>query len=193
MSMIPSFMTWGDLAVKGVSTDYNPTRDYLAEMKPADSILGAPMSEFIWSGAQAIDWPIELIPAELRQVRPSDVETLLVSGNIDATTPAQWATEELLPSLKTGEQVILSEFGHTDDVWGMQPEATVYLLTTFYNTGEVDDSLFFYQPMSYDVGLMSFPLLAKVLAALIILVPLLLIWFAWLIYRRIRNHRAKRI
>ncbi|UCH58380.1 MAG: alpha/beta fold hydrolase, partial [Anaerolineales bacterium] len=149
--MIPSYMTWGELAIKGVSADYDPDRDYLAEMNPPDSILGAPMSEFIWSGAQAMDWPIKPIPAEWRQVQPSDVETLLVSGNIDATTPAQWATEELLPSLSNSEQVILSEFGHTDDVWNLQPEATMHLLITFYDTGVVDDSLFTYQPMDFEV------------------------------------------
>ena len=187
--MIPSYMTWGELAVKGVSTDYDPTRDYLAEMKPADSILGAPMSEFIWSGAQAMDWPIELIPAELRQVRPSDVETLLVSGNIDATTPAQWATEELLPSLKNGKQVILSEFGHTDDVWGMQPEATIHLLTTFYDTGEVDDSHFTYQPMDFHVGL-GFPALAKIALTVMVLVVGVLVVLARFVVRRVRRRKA---
>jgi pimeloyl-ACP methyl ester carboxylesterase len=162
--MIPTYMTWGELVIKGVSTDYDPTRDYLTEMNPPDSILGAPMSEFIWSGAQAMDWPIKLIPAELRQVQPSDVETLLVSGNIDATTPAHWATKELLPTLSNGEQVILSEFGHTDDVWGLQPEATVHMLTAFYDSGEVDDSHFTYQPMDFNVGL-GFPAMAKIIVA----------------------------
>lgn len=187
--MIPSYMTWGELAVKGVSTDYDPTRDYLAEMKPADSILGAPMSEFIWSGAQAMDWSIEMIPAELRQVRTSDVETLLVSGNIDATTPAQWATEELLPSLKNGQQVILSEFGHTDDVWGMQPEATIHLLTTFYDTGEVDDSLFTYQPMDFEVGL-GFPAIAKITLAVMVLVVGGLVLLAWFVVRKVQRRKA---
>jgi len=188
--MIPSYMTWGELAVKGVSTDYDPTRNYLAEMKPADSILGAPMSEFIWSGAQAMDWSIEMIPAELRQVRPSDVETLLVSGNIDATTPAQWATEELLPYLKNGQQVILSEFGHTDDVWGLQSEATVHLLTTFYDTGEVDDSLFTYQPMDFEVGL-GFPAMAKIVLAAIVLIIALVIALIWFVISRVRRCKAK--
>jgi len=190
--MIPKYMTWGELALKGVSTDYDPARDYLTEMNPPDSILGAPMSEFIWSGAQAIDWPITQIAAELRQVKPSDVETLLVSGNIDATTPAQWATEELLPSLSNGEQVILSEFGHTDDVWNLQPEATMHLLTTFYDTGVVDDSLFTYQPMDFDVGLMSFPLLAKVLLVVVILVPLFLVGLVWFIVRSVKRRKADR-
>jgi len=47
--------------------------------------------------------------------------------------------------------------------------------------------------MNFDVGLMSFPLLAKVLLVVIILVPLLFVGLAWFIYRRIRNRRAMRI
>jgi hypothetical protein len=187
--MIPTFMTWGELAVKGVTADYDPARDYLTEMNPADSILGAPMSEFIWSGAQAMDWPLTPIPAELRQVQPSDVETLLVSGNIDATTPAQWAADELLPSLNNGEQVILSEFGHTDDVWGLQPEATVHLLTTFYDTGVADDSLFTYQPMDFNVGL-GFPTMAKIALAIVVLVIVGLVVLVRYIVRRVRRRRA---
>jgi pimeloyl-ACP methyl ester carboxylesterase len=189
--MIPTYMTWGELVIKGVSTDYDPVRDYLTEMNPPDSILGAPMSEFVWSGAQAMDWPITPIPAEWRQVQHSDVETLLVSGNIDATTPAQWATEELLPSLRNGEQVILSEFGHTDDVWGLQPEATVHLLTTFYDSGEVDNSLFTYQPMNFDVGL-GFPAIAKLVLAAIVLLIAIVVALVWFIVRWVRRRRASK-
>lgn len=187
--MIPTFMTWGELAVKGVTADYDPARDYLTEMNPPGSILGAPMSEFIWSGAQANDWPITPIPAEFRQVQPSDVEMLLVSGNIDATTPAQFATEELLPSLSNGEQVILSEFGHTDDVWGLQPEATVHLLTTFYDTGVADDSLFTYQPMDFHVGL-GFPTMAKIALAIVVLVVVGLVVTVRFVVRRVRRRKA---
>jgi hypothetical protein len=150
------------------------------------------MSEFIWSGAQAMDWSIEMIPTELRQVRPSDVETLLVSGNIDATTPAQWATEELLPSLKNGKQVILSEFGHTDDVWGLQPEATVHLLTTFYNTGEGDDSLFTYQPMDFHVEL-GFPVIAKLALAIVVLFVCGLVGLLWLGVKRVQRRKAAQV
>jgi len=112
------------------------------------------------------------------------VETLLISGNIDATTPAQWATEELLPSLSNGEQVILSEFGHTDDVWNLQPEATVHLLTTFYDSGEVDNSLFTYQPMDFDVSL-GFPVMAKMIAGIFFLAITILGFVAWRILKKI--------
>jgi hypothetical protein len=114
---------------------------------------------------------------------------LLVSGNIDATTPAQWATEELLPSLSNGDQVILSEYGHTSDVWNLQPEATVHLLTAYYDSGEVDDSLFTYQPMDFHVGL-GFPEMAKLGLAVIVLVIAGVVAAAWYIARRVRQRRA---
>ncbi|MGD8404100.1 MAG: alpha/beta fold hydrolase [Anaerolineales bacterium] len=181
-----TMMTWGQSAAIVMSTDFDPARDYFAEMNPPGSILGAPQSEIAWSPLYFSDWPATLIPAEYRQVQASDVETLLVSGSVDSTTPARYATEELLPSLGNGQQVILSEFGHVADVWDLQPEATMHLLTTFYDTGVADDSLFTYQPMNFDVG-MGFPAMAKlVLAAIVLLIALV-----WLIIYLVRRRRAR--
>jgi len=182
-------MTWGESAAIVMSTDFNPERDYFTDMNPPGSILGAPQSEFAWSPLYFGDWPATLIPAEYRQVQTSDVETLLISGSVDGTTPARYATEELLPSLIKGHQVILSEFGHVDDVWNLQPEATMHLLTTFYDTGEVDDSLFSYQPMDFHVGL-GFPEMAKIALAVVVLVVVGLVVLVWLVVRRVRRRRA---
>jgi len=66
----------------------------------------------------------------------------------------------------------------------------MHLLTTFYDTGVVDDSLFTYQPMDFNVGL-GFPLMAKVLVAVILLVPLLLAALVWLIVRKIQHRKAE--
>jgi pimeloyl-ACP methyl ester carboxylesterase len=155
--MIPSIVNLGDFVARGI-IDYDPERDWITDMDPPSSILGSPTSLLIGTAAQQSGgWPVAPMPNEFREVQPSKVETLLVSGRIDYSTPSQFAAEELLPALKNGEQVILSEFGHTADIWSLQPEATRHLLTTFYAAGEVDDSLFTYQPMSFDVGLMSFP------------------------------------
>jgi hypothetical protein len=77
------------------------------------------------------NWPLDAIPAELQHVQPSEVETLLVSGSVDFSTPAEFATSELLPQLTRGQQVILREMGHVDDIWQLQP-ATARLLTSFY-------------------------------------------------------------
>jgi hypothetical protein len=140
----------------------------------------------------AQDWPATLIPAEYRQVQASDVETLLVSGSVDGTTPARYATEELLPSLGNGEQVILSEFGHVDDVWDLQPEATMHLLTTFYDTGVADDSLYTHHPVDFKVGL-GYPALAKLGLAAIVGVIVLLGILGWFIARKLRRRRAKQM
>ena len=112
-----------------------------------------------------------------------------MSGSVDGTTPARYATEEFLPSLSNGQQVILSEFGHVDDVWNLQPEATMHLLTTFYDTGVADDSLFTYQPMNFDVGL-GFPTIAKLVLAAIVLVIAIVVAAAWYIARKVRQRRA---
>jgi hypothetical protein len=161
-------------------------------MNPPGSILGAPQSEITWSPLHFADWPATLIPAEYRQVQALDLETLLVSGSVDGTTPARYATEELLPSLSNGQQVILSEFGHVDDVWSLQPEATMHLLTTFYDTGVADDALFTYQPMNFDVGL-GFPAMAKLVLAAIGLLIAIVTAAVWYIARRVRQRRVGQV
>ena len=192
--IFPSANTWGFSASMAVSADFDPTRDYCSEMNPPDSILGSPMSEYYWCSIQLAEWPTAPIQEEYRQVQPSDVETLLVGGNVDFLTPDWTATNELLPSLSNAQQVILSEFGHTTDVWVLQPEAVRHLLTTFYETGEVDDSLFTYQPMDFSVGfLSSFPNLAKLTVVVPLLVIILLVALVWFIVRRVQRRRNSQV
>jgi len=188
--MGPSANIWGFTMAIGITADYDPERDYLAEMNPPDSIMGAPFSETAWSPIPFTDWPGESIPDEYRQIQPSNLETLLLSGNMDYMTPIWPATEELLPSLSNGQQVVISEFGHSGDIWDLQPEATNHLLTTFFDTGEVDDSLYTYQSMDYEVGMMSFPLIAKILLVVLVLVLIGLIVLLRFIIRRIRRRMA---
>ncbi len=157
-------------------------------MMPPNSILGSPLSLLVSGAIRASGgWPVTPVPPELRQVQPSATRTLLIGGNIDYSTPARFATEELLPALSDGEQVILSEFGHSDDVWGFQPQATRHLLTTFFATGEVDASRFTHQPMNFDVR-MGFPLITKLglagVALIVLVIGLLVWWMARLLRRR---------
>jgi hypothetical protein len=123
---------------------------------------------------------------EYRRVHPTDVETLLISGSVDFSTPAQFAAQEILPSLKNGRQVIIAEQGQTDDFWNFQSAARERLLTSFFDTGLADDSLYVYLPMDFHLA-MSFPLLAKImLTGGSLLVPVLAIVLG-LIIRRIRR------
>jgi pimeloyl-ACP methyl ester carboxylesterase len=160
--MAPSVLVWGDSFAKAAPADFDPARDYAADMNPPGSIMGSPLSLMSFDKLTG-NWPITSIPDELQRVQPSDVETLLVSGSVDFSTPAQYATDELLPTLSKGQQVMVVEAGHTGDLFGLQPAATERLLTSFYDTGLADASLFTYRPMEFRVGF-GFPLLAKLLA-----------------------------
>jgi pimeloyl-ACP methyl ester carboxylesterase len=183
---LPNLFTWGHFLSMGVSSgDYhNPATDYEAILNPEDSVIGAPLSNYLyWLIA---GWPANTIDEEYWQVQPSDVETLLVSGTIDFSTPPQYATEELLPYLSNGEQVFLEDFGHTESVWFSQPEARAHLFNTFFDTGEVDASLYEYQPVDFTVDqdwgdlMRTFIIIVVVAIALIIA----LIWFTIYLVRR---------
>jgi pimeloyl-ACP methyl ester carboxylesterase len=182
---LPSLVVWGDFFAKGGTADYDPARAYAAELNPRDAILGSPLSLLIFDSLPG-NWPLQDISTELQHVQASDVETLLISGSVDFSTPAEFATTELLPQLTRGQQVILREMGHVDDIWKLQPVATERLLTSFYATGVADASLYRYAPMDFRVSL-GFPALAKLLLGLLVLLIALLMAFVWFIVRRVRR------
>jgi len=188
--MAPSLLVWGDVLAKAGTADYDPARDYASDMNPPGSILGSPGSLLYFDSMAS--WPITPLPTELRRVQPSDVETLLISGSLDFYTPAQYTTDQLLPALSRGEQVIVAEAGHTTELFGLQAAATERLLISFYNTGVADTSLFTYVPMDFRVQI-GFPRLAKALAAIsLLLVTGLAAGLLWVLRRRLGNirHRA---
>ena len=171
----------------------DPTRDYRSELDPPDSILGAPMSLLFWGMTSG--WPPNLIPEAYREVQPSDVETLLEGGSVDFMNPPQAATEELLPHLSNGEQVILAEFGHGNTFYNSQQEARLHMLTIFYDSGQVDDSLYTYQALDFDVG-SELPGLAKTIVAIgagVVIVLLALVALViTVILRKRRQRKASR-
>jgi hypothetical protein len=69
-------------------------------------------------------WPAAPEENEYSQVRRSNVETLLVGGELDFSTPPQIMTKELLPYLPNGQQVVLPGIGHTGTFFAVQPEAS---------------------------------------------------------------------
>ncbi len=162
--MLPKMMVWGEFFAKG-SADFDSTDDKVSQLKDTSSVMGSPLSNLILGSALG-HWPIDGFPSELRTVHLSPVQTLMVSGSVDFSTPAEYATEELLPSLPNGRQVVLKEMGHVDDLMNLQRGAFSRLLVRFYADGTVDDSGFVYDPMNFDPPV-SLPLLAKVLYPLV--------------------------
>jgi pimeloyl-ACP methyl ester carboxylesterase len=181
-AVLPGMSTWGEFVCKGYNGDFDPTRDYLHDFATGDTVLGSPISRLVFGAAGAI--PVPMLPPELRKPRDSAVETLLLSGNLDVSTPAEAARDELLPHLSRGRQIILSEMGHVADVWGLQHDAFQHVLVTFYATGVADDSRFVPAPMDFRVK-WGLPLLAKLAAAATAAVATAaIVLVAWLIRRR---------
>lgn len=176
--LVPRAFTWGEFLAKGFSADFDPQRDY-SQLAAPDSVMGSPISQLVWPVAAG--WPMATIPDDYRRAQPTAVPTLLISGSLDFSTPAGYATNDLLPVLKNGRQLILSEMGHTNDFWKIQPEAAAQLLQTYFDSGEVDETLFDYHPMTFTTGFLSLPRLARLMIALpLLVIGLLGGWVGWL-------------
>ncbi len=176
---------YGEYFSVGASADLEKYRG-IESINLGDSIMGAPVSEWIWP--MASQWPIPLIPKELREFQESDVDMLAVNGTIDFATPPT-ALEEAKPYWHKAQFVLLPEMSHCSDVTDLQPAAWERLLTSYYDTGVADSSLYVYQPVSFKPA-MNAPLLAKLLVAAMIVVPALIILVIVLIVRRIRRRRG---
>ena len=175
---------WGDSFAKAYA-DYDPSRDYVKDMSMENSIMGSPGSQTF--GMQTA-WPGVHLPAEYNEPQYTDVEMLLVSGSVDFSTPAEFATSELLPYLNNGKQVILKELGHSGDLIWHDLEAFTHMATTYYNTGQVDDSKYEHSPMDFQPE-QSYPAMAKIAIGGSLGVILLVGGLLYLLIRWIRKRR----
>ncbi len=142
-------LNWGEAAAKAWSTDFDINRDYFNDSMPEGCLLGSPVSKFQWSGLTPESWPLKLVAKEYRQLRRSDVETLLISGNLDIATPAS-SGKKLLRYLPNGHHVVLKNMSHLGDILSLQTDAYQHLVKHFLLTGQVDDSKFEYQPLNFE-------------------------------------------
>ena len=140
---------WGEFLAMGAGDYARLTPGQVAALAPKDPIIGAP-SRFFW--ALARDWPPNPDSDAYETMQPSDIETLVIGGPLDFTTPIETVRSELMPKLAKGRLVSLEEFGHTASFWGSQPAARQRLLETFLDTGQADSSLYVRQPPVFQVG-----------------------------------------
>nr|MDT0663191.1 alpha/beta hydrolase [Micromonospora sp. DSM 115978] len=161
--IFPETFVWGEFAASGI-IDAGAVDAYYAAGGDPGSILGNAATDFLWGGGRLMGaWPASPDYVDYRRVRPTEVETLLIGGTVDFSTPARLATDELLPALPNGRQVILAELGHTTDFWSYQPEASTRLLTAYLGSGEVDDSRYRTHSVDFEVESVSFPTMAWIL------------------------------
>lgn len=169
---------FGDLCSKAETVDLEKYRG-IDSVSLGDSIMGAPMAEWIWPLAK--EWPLEMIPKSLREFQETDVEMLLVNGTVDFSTPPT-ALAEARPYFHKAQMVLLPEFGHITDVMTtLQPAAFERLVTSYYDTGVADASRYVYQPLSFKPGV-GLTVVARLLVAAMLLLPGLLslggVWLA---------------
>ena len=144
----PQSFVWGQMAAFG-RVDAAAAKDYFAHHRGDGEIIGNPGGEFLWGGGKLADaWPALPNENEYSRVRRSDVETLLVGGELDFATPPQIATKELLPYLPNGHEVVLKGFGHSTSFWTQQADAGTHLINTYLDSGRVDPSQ--YEPQKVD-------------------------------------------
>lgn len=175
----------GEYFNKGGTTDLE-NYGGIETIKLGNSIMGAPFAEFLWPMAE--QWPIELIPKDLREFQESDVEMLLVNGTVDFSTPPN-ALDEARDYYHKAQMVLLPEFSHVEDVYTLQPEAFERLITSYYDAGVADSSLFVYQPLSFEPSL-KLTVVAKVLVATMVVLPAMIILGIVLLVRRVRKNRS---
>ncbi|RYU09259.1 alpha/beta hydrolase [Nocardioides iriomotensis] len=184
--IFPGLHNWGQYAAAG-SADSAASRDYFVSGQAPYSSPAYGGTSFAWGGGRLADaWPVAAGVDRYSRVRPSDVETLLVGGELDTSTPPQVATDQLLPSLSNGQEVVLPGFGHTASLFDDQPDAMARLVTSYLATGVADTSLFRPQTVDFTpspTGTAQAKLLAGALLGLALLAVASLAWMA----RRVRT------
>jgi pimeloyl-ACP methyl ester carboxylesterase len=184
---LPKAFVWGEYAAIA-RDDARAAREYFSSgWQERDSNLGVAATAFGWGGGRLVDgWPASPDENTYSRVRPSNVETLLVGGELDFAAPPQWATRDLLPHLPNGHQVLLPGFGHSTSFWTDQPQAGTRLINTFVESGRIDDSL--YKPQTVDFTPdVTHTALAKGIAGTMVGLALLTVLSLLLMARRVRR------
>jgi pimeloyl-ACP methyl ester carboxylesterase len=175
----PRAQVWGEVAATG-RVDANFAHPHFSEPRDPSSIMGDPGTRLIWAGGQLADaWPAAPDEDQYDRVRDSNVETLVVSGNLDFAAPAENATRELMPHLPNGHQVILRDFGHTSDVWNEQTGASTHLINTYLDSGRVDASRFKHRSIDFKPSVMQTAIakgLAGSMAGFALITLVALVW-----------------
>jgi TAP-like protein len=182
---IPSSHVWGDVAATGPIDD-QAAAAYYATGGGHRSILGNPFTGHLWGGGVMKAWPQSPQIDQYRQLQPTNVDTLLISGDVDFATLAEFATKELLPTLRNGHQVLLRNLGHTTDIWNHQKPAANRLINTFFETGHVDQSGYTPREMSFHASPTHTLLAKEVLATLLGLAAITIAVLLWM-PRRVRR------
>ena len=183
----PEAVVWGEVAAVSRADTWAADRYFGKGQHRMDSILGNAGTEFLYAGGGLTHaFPPAPDSGEYTRVQDSDVQTLLVNGTLDFATPAKFGVQELLPHLRNGQKVLLSETGHSGTFWTYEPKASTRLLTTYFDTGKVDTSL--YTPAKVDfTPEVTHTALGKGFAATMMALPAIVLLSLLAMWRRSRK------
>lgn len=138
---------WGDYLTKAVSGGLDTTRNYETEMVPPGSVLGSPRDKLFWTAASRGGWPVKHIPAKYRKLDRTDVETLIVNGSLDFSSPPDHIMETR-PFFKNGKIVIVPGMGHMEVIKSPR-QGFEHLVSRFYFEGVADTSKYSAQKIDF--------------------------------------------
>ena len=135
VDMENSGTVFGEMSSKGVSADFKQEIDYRKTLDGNNTILGGNISKLYWGVANA--WQMKLIPEEYRKCRETLAETLVISGDLDISTPSDYARNELMPHLKNGHIIILKNMSHSDIF--IKTMMTPDFLSDYFDKGSINN------------------------------------------------------
>lgn len=129
----------GDVYAKTVSADMdtNLIKTTRERFRMSSTLLGNNIAAVYGSTAHA--WSIKSIPDEYKKCQTNELETLIISGDLDFRTPADITDRELMPFLKNGRHIVLKNMSHSDILMNVMKSQN--FLYQYYDFGKVDDSL----------------------------------------------------
>lgn len=134
VDMENSGTVFGEMSSKGVSADFKQEINYRKTLDGSNTILGGNISKLYWGVANA--WQMKLIPEEYRKCRETLAETLVISGDLDVSTPSDYARDELMPFLKNGHQITLKNMSHSDIFF--KTMMTPNFLSDYFDNGSIN-------------------------------------------------------
>ncbi len=151
--LLPTLFSWGAFLAMGVSADYDPRRLEEVDREGRDAIFGSPSSLLFGAARDTLS------AAVARNHRPyrSEVETLLLTGELDASTPPANIAADLLPGMPRAKHLDVAGMGHVGPMYN-HPSVTANLLLNFYESGQVGSFPGTVPDLRTGVG---FPLLAS--------------------------------
>jgi pimeloyl-ACP methyl ester carboxylesterase len=182
-AFFPGEFVWGEYAATA-RIDAKAAREYFSAGGSKTDLAYA-ATAFGWGeGGMVEAWPSTPDDDAYSEVRTSNVETLLIGGELDLATPPQWGTRDLLPHLPNGRQVVLPGFGHSTSFWLDQQDAGTHLVNTFLDTGQVDDSRYDPQRVDFTPEVTQAALGKGIGAGMVGLAALTVLSLLWMALRR---------